>query len=348
MQDADRLDDDALRRPGSPRLEELIVRAPHLRAELRRRELLTLVPLGAVQAVLAWALPRVSHAEYDLLVSVLVLVAGGALPNWRPRCTAALVALTGLAAAAAFLTSPEPPVVPAAVGAVVALAAASSVALAASVRRHRAANRALLTRIRLERERDTTRSLLARLERLSSRDALTGAANRRQWDAELAQACERARHDGTPVAVLLADLDHFKSVNDRHGHPAGDVVLRQVVDVLAATVRDGDVVARLGGDELAVLLDGTPGGRAVLLAERLRAAVARLQPTGFCPGEVTVSIGVACAAGEQAFPLELMARADQQLFRAKITRNCVAAPDSAPPVPTPRTSAESLRTTPLT
>lgn len=320
------------------------VRAGASAVEVSRRGLPVFVALAAVQTALVWLLPRTAPSGFCLLGATLVLFVAGALPAWHPRRTVALVALTALVAAAALLTAPAALPVARLTGAVVQLVAVAAVSLAAALRGHRAAGRALLAAARLEREQENARARSGRPEQLASQDALTGLVTRRSWDGELGRACERARRDGTPVAVLLVDLDRFKAVNDRHGHPAGDVVLRQVADLLASTVRHCDVVARLGGDELSVLLPDTTVARAVLLAERLRARTAELQPTGFCPGEVTISIGVAGAAGSQAFPLELMARADQQLFRAKIDRNSVAAPGTGAGVPTPRAPSEPLRT----
>jgi diguanylate cyclase (GGDEF)-like protein len=168
--------------------------------------------------------------------------------------------------------------------------------------------------------------LLTQLERLSHEDPLTGLANRRRWDAELVSACTEARRRNTVVGVVLVDIDHFKHINDRHGHPGGDEALRQVAGLLSRRVRTGDLVARLGGDELAVLLPGSGLDRAVELAERLRREAAELVPTGFDAGEINLSLGVASAGGDQAYPLELMSRADEQLYRAKITRNAVGAP----------------------
>ena len=125
---------------------------------------------------------------------------------------------------------------------------------------------------------------------------------------------------------MLLDIDRFKVVNDMHGHAGGDAVLRQVAGLLSSRVRGGDLVARLGGDELAVLMPGADLDRTVELAERLRSEAAALTADGFEPGEISLSLGVAAARGEQAFPLELMSRADEQLYRAKITRNAVGAP----------------------
>jgi diguanylate cyclase (GGDEF)-like protein len=99
-----------------------------------------------------------------------------------------------------------------------------------------------------------------------------------------------------------------------------------VASLLSTRVRAGDLVARLGGDELAVLMPGADLDRAVELAERLRTEASRLTPEGFEPGELSLSLGVASAGRDDAYPLELMSRADEQLYRAKITRNAVGAP----------------------
>jgi diguanylate cyclase (GGDEF)-like protein len=182
-----------------------------------------------------------------------------------------------------------------------------------------------MSRVRLEREQERSRVLLTRLERLSNEDPLTGLANRRRWDTELTAACVRAGGRGEALAVLLLDLDHFKQLNDRHGHPGGDEALRCVAGLLSARVRGGDLVARLGGDELGVLMPGADETRAVALAEQLRAEAACLQPAGFEAGEVTLSVGVAVAAGPITSPQAIMAEADEQLYRAKTTRNSVGA-----------------------
>jgi diguanylate cyclase (GGDEF)-like protein len=128
--------------------------------------------------------------------------------------------------------------------------------------------------------------------------------------------------------VVLLDVDHFKRVNDRHGHAGGDQALRAVAAMLTAGVRGSDLVARLGGDELAVLLPGASVDRAVELAERLRREATELRPAGFEAGELSLSLGVAAAAGVHAQPGELMSRADEQLYRAKGTRNSVGSPRS--------------------
>nr|WP_239522605.1 diguanylate cyclase [Geodermatophilus sabuli] len=209
---------------------------------------------------------------------------------------------------------------------------ATVVALVTHALRQALAVRELRARVDLERERDRTRGLLARLDRLSHEDPLTGVANRRRWDAELDTACDRARAEGSAVAVLLVDLDHFKAVNDRHGHAGGDTALRAVAALLAGRVRGDDLVARLGGDELGVLMPGADADRAVGLAEGLRGATAQLQLPGFAAGELTLSLGVAVGTGPAAVPAELMTRADAGLYAAKSTRNAVGV---LPGVPVP-------------
>jgi diguanylate cyclase (GGDEF)-like protein len=240
---------------------------------------------------------------------------------------ALLVAVTWLALAGSVLLASTPMPVRALAIAGSHLATASLVALAAHVHRCRTAVRELEVRSRLEQEQRRTAVLLAKLQRLSQEDPLTGLANRRRWDAELAATCADARRGGTSVSVVLLDLDHFTRLNDRHGLAGGDGALTEVAGLLAERVRGDDVVARLGGDELAILMPGTDLERAVDLAERLRCDAAALRPPGFAPGELTVSLGVAAASGEDAYPLELMSQADGQLYRAKITRNAVGAPN---------------------
>jgi len=205
------------------------------------------------------------------------------------------------------------------------LVTASVIAVLAHSQRYRLTSHESSARIRLEAEQRRTRALLARLDRLSHEDPLTGLANRRRWDVELAAACGAARQTGTSLAVVLADVDHFKQVNDLHGHAAGDQALRLIAGALASRVRAGDVVARLGGDELAVLLPGTDLGRAVALAEELRAAALGLDLCGAGPGSLTLSLGVAVAAGDDAVPEQLTVEADAHLYRAKATRNAVCA-----------------------
>jgi diguanylate cyclase (GGDEF)-like protein len=292
----------------------------------RRPEWLTFAVLAVVQTEIAWMIPQTHGDPYYLLGFTLAVYGSGCILVARPRWTGALVAVSWVALALAMVVFPGRLTASDLVAVTVYLGTASIIAVLAHLRRYALNNRELLTRVRLEREQQRTAVLLAQLERLSHEDPLTGLANRRRWDAELVSACTEARQRDTIVGVVLVDIDHFKRINDRHGHPGGDEALRQVAGLLSRRVRAGDLVARLGGDELAVLMPGSDLDRAVELAERLRSEAADLVPAGFDAGEINLSLGVASASGAEAFPLELMSRADEQLYRAKITRNAVGVP----------------------
>ncbi len=157
------------------------------------------------------------------------------------------------------------------------------------------------------------------LRRRATVDTLTRLANRGAFEEALAREVARARREGSPLSVLLLDLDHFKRVNDAHGHAAGDAVLREVGARVLAAARGGDLVGRLGGEELAVALAGADLAAAVDTGERIRARVAA-EPIDAGAGaslRVTVSIGAAALAGGDADGAALLARADARLYDAK-------------------------------
>jgi diguanylate cyclase (GGDEF)-like protein len=147
----------------------------------------------------------------------------------------------------------------------------------------------------------------AELEHLSSTDPLTGAANRRAWDAALADAAARAQRSAAPLSVAMLDLDHFKRFNDSRGHGAGDVLLRTAVTAWQEGIRATDVLARLGGEEFGVLLPECTAGDAVALVERLCTLV---------PDGQTCSAGVAVWDAQEPLD-ELLARADAGLYASK-------------------------------
>ena len=175
--------------------------------------------------------------------------------------------------------------------------------------------------------------LNTKLETLSLRDGLTGIANRRHFDAVLAQEWRRSMRLHQPLALLLLDVDWFKRYNDHYGHQAGDQCLQAIAGVLAsAACRAGDVVARYGGEEFVFIAPATDGAEAMHLAQKICEAVRALAlPHQEAPlGQVTISCGVAVRVPvEEASPAQLIGLADAALYRAKAEgRNqaCAAAP----------------------
>jgi diguanylate cyclase len=193
---------------------------------------------------------------------------------------------------------------------------------------------------RLKAAQDQASALRTRLrqaEKLAALDPLTSVANRRRFEQFISSEIERSHARGTPLCLIMADIDHFKKVNDKHGHSAGDKVLKAFADLLTRSVRGGDLVARYGGEEFAVVLPQTPMGDAFRIAERIRrtfetnggpdeAIVAEL-------GRLTASFGVAeIREGEP--PSALIQRADQMLYEAKDKgRNTTMIWSSSSPVP---------------
>jgi len=158
------------------------------------------------------------------------------------------------------------------------------------------------------------------LVELSSRDALTGLANRRAFDLALAREIDRVARSGEPALLLTLDIDHFKRVNDTWGHNAGDSVLRAVATALIDSVRPMDLVARVGGEEFAIILPNCAAAFGETVAERVRRRVERM-PVPVAPGQqisCTVSIGGAFAPQWVRSTAKLwVERADQQLYLAK-------------------------------
>lgn len=146
-------------------------------------------------------------------------------------------------------------------------------------------------------------------------DPLTGMLNRHALNTRVPEIEEQSRLTGRPVGVIVADLDHFKAVNDNHGHHVGDAVLRDVAYVLRRELRAYDLAYRLGGEEFVVLLPGASTVETQTMAERLRAAVAAEPIQGL---DVRISVGAACTAPGEGFVWrELFERADAALYEAK-------------------------------
>jgi diguanylate cyclase (GGDEF)-like protein len=153
---------------------------------------------------------------------------------------------------------------------------------------------------------------------LALKDALTGVYNRRHFMARLDGEWKRYLRYGRPLSLLMLDIDHFKSINDRFGHDVGDQAIISVARMCATQTRDSDVVARIGGEEFAILLPETDLAEARAVAERLRKAVAeRTLAINAKAVAFTVSIGLVPADGAVADPADLMKRADEALYAAK-------------------------------
>jgi diguanylate cyclase (GGDEF)-like protein len=179
-------------------------------------------------------------------------------------------------------------------------------------------------------ERDLRRAYLfalrdrlrhAQADAASRRDALTGLANRHHLDAQLRRLWETPDADVSPVSIVLVDVDHFKRLNDRYGHAAGDLCLKRVAAILASELRGPeDHAIRYGGEEFLVLLPKTDMVDAMRVAERMRAAIERASiPNEGCGprGIATASFGVASAAVTDLTAAELIAAADSALYAAK-------------------------------
>jgi len=167
--------------------------------------------------------------------------------------------------------------------------------------------------------------LLAGLHHLSRHDGLTGLLNRRAMEEALLAQVQRSRRTAEPFAVLMLDLDHFKAINDGHGHAVGDRALKHAATALKAGVREVDAIGRFGGEEFLVLMPGATVETALPVAERLRAALAGGTPElGSPPLPLSASIGIAQWRVPAEEPSHLLKRADAALYRAKLRgRNCV-------------------------
>ena len=167
----------------------------------------------------------------------------------------------------------------------------------------------------------------AALRHQATHDHLTGLWNRRMILDALGHELNRASHEGRPLAVAVADLDHFKQVNDTHGHPAGDAVLQASAKRIQSVLRDYDAVGRVGGEEFLLLLPGCTADEARVIAERAREAIASAPielPSGSLP--MSMSLGVASTMGRpKGDAMALLEAADAALYRAKANgRNQVA------------------------
>jgi diguanylate cyclase (GGDEF)-like protein len=167
---------------------------------------------------------------------------------------------------------------------------------------------------------DAEREALTRMYDAAFRDALTGAYNRKYLDERIDSELAFALRHGTELSVVMFDVDHFKSVNDTHGHLAGDAILKTCAQVVARQLRQEDLLARYGGEEFVVLARGIPLASAIVLGDRLRAAIA-MSRTNVDGVELTVTVSVGAASlyccGGRKDRTALIGIADERLYRAK-------------------------------
>ncbi|MEO6623377.1 MAG: sensor domain-containing diguanylate cyclase [Burkholderiaceae bacterium] len=176
------------------------------------------------------------------------------------------------------------------------------------------------TNLRLVEQMEKVKELNDRLEVLTTTDSLTGVNNRRAFEHSLAQELLLVKRRSTPLSLVIVDVDHFKLINDTYGHAAGDVVLQTIATLLIKSARNVDMVARIGGEEFAVVLPNTDGTSAMMVAERMRAAVA---DEAWPNAPLTISLGIATLLNLETAS-SLFVRADKAMYVAKESgRNCV-------------------------
>jgi len=168
--------------------------------------------------------------------------------------------------------------------------------------------------VALEKNQEEIQSQNEELELLARRDPLTDVSNRRFFMSTYEASFNQAKKDGQPIACIMADIDHFKRVNDNHGHSMGDDVIKRVADALKTTVRGTDSVCRYGGEEFCIVLVGAAVSPAAAVAERIRR---KIEEPDFAKVSVTVSLGVSSIEfGPKTFP-ELIDQADKALYASK-------------------------------
>ena len=188
------------------------------------------------------------------------------------------------------------------------------------------------------------RDMLVEITQRSETDALSGLYNRRGFDSHANAMLDAAQRTGVPTAMVVADLDHFKSINDSHGHEAGDRVIEWFGSVLRGTASDRWVVGRMGGEEFAIFLSGANLTTARLFAESVRSAMAGLMPETLPKDlKVTASFGVSEGDCETSLA-DLRRRADAALYRAKSQGRDRVATALAAPTAVPEASAEAAPT----
>ncbi|MCZ8315284.1 diguanylate cyclase [Phreatobacter sp.] len=321
----------------TPWIIAVILLMPKITTRLWRDLLVASLPLSIVAGVLAvFAMSRSPFAEHYQYFVIVALLYGNAVLRPSLPLTLAISAVTVVAHAVVLALHPAVPVV-VAVSASACLMVASYVSLATNAAMERDLRRLYLMRLSESLIASDLERAAADLHRIALVDPLTGLANRRGIDARAAALSGGV--DGGPFAVLMIDVDRFKSFNDHYGHPEGDRCLAAVALAIRESVCGGvDVAGRYGGEEFLVLLPGATLAEAQPAAERIRRAIEDLAlPHAAAEwGVVSVSIGLAAADGltPETFP-PVVAAADAALYVAKQAgRNRVHAAGQVPPIDT--------------
>ena len=260
--------------------------------------------------VLAYAAVLITRPDQDLGIAGWLLASILVATTWLHRPVAALLLFSGGYAVLWWLADP---------GLRVYAGLASLLAFGVSIRNWRTFTQMHVQGLELERTRTELQQRQRDLDRMTRQDGLTGLFNRKTFTELTQMELERAKRQGTPTSLLLVDLDHFKKINDTHGHPAGDAVLRHVATLLGTGVRNTDLVGRLGGEEFIILLPATTMESAQRLAEKLRQ---RLQTSPVLwigkPIQITASFGLAVSTPFLTLAFDaLYNSADKALYRAK-------------------------------
>ena len=288
------------------------------------REIL-LAAMGVIVAASIGWIACLSSYQYAGRLTIglgLVLLFNSIVLSLRFRSALASATISGFIFGASHAYMHSVTGEPVSFGAWVVFMAYVAISLIGNFRTDQDQRRAFLATAREHERNEELSHAVALLGKLSAEDPLTQLANRREFDRRLALEWGRARRGGYPVALILADVDFFKSYNDRYGHPAGDACLKRVAGVLRSVPqRSSDLAARLGGEEFGILLPSTTIEDATQLAEQMRKAVLALEipheASGVSP-MVTISFGVAAIQpGMRSDSAELLAGADAALYKAK-------------------------------
>ncbi len=244
-----------------------------------------------------------------MLVIILMFGMFSTTPAKIGRCSLYGLLTFGMAMMAVGLNDPEP-------GTAVLQGIHLAVLVVALPTIYILASQLAQLRARLRQRKEALAEALVRIEALATRDELTGLPNRRDMLAQLAVQHQRAKRNGKSFCLCMVDIDHFKKINDEHGHGAGDDVLRAFASAAKASLRDTDVIARWGGEEFLVMLPDTELEVARLAVERMHAAIGASRPSGMPNLAVTFSAGLVRCEPNERVSLAIEC-ADRALYRAK-------------------------------